>query len=240
LFLEDHISFYNAPIKSKNLTARESEIIRVLKILGSRVGRFVVVGGYAVNAHASHRFSVDSDLVIAKNDLASLENILREEGYKRRRTRQHLEEVYGGRTREYVKLIGGRRVSVDLFVDCLICRRTGGVWSYELMRQNSLELNVIGLTDSAVLLVPRRELLIAVKAHSGRRVDLRDVIMLSEGADWEAVPEFTACGAREKVIGQVEFALETIGKNEFSSALRAQFGLRSDVSPLIKKLQRVS
>jgi len=49
-----------------DLTAREAEIIRLLKILSSQAGKFVVVGGYAVNALASHRFSVDCDLVIAE------------------------------------------------------------------------------------------------------------------------------------------------------------------------------
>ncbi|MGQ9719546.1 MAG: hypothetical protein ACUVWK_06910 [Nitrososphaerales archaeon] len=42
-----------------DLTAREAEIIRVLNILSSQTGRFIVVGGYAVNALASYSFSVD-------------------------------------------------------------------------------------------------------------------------------------------------------------------------------------
>ncbi|NWG09388.1 MAG: hypothetical protein HXX80_03610, partial [Nitrososphaerales archaeon] len=148
-----------------DLTAREAEIIRVLKILSSQTGKFIVVGGYAVNALASHRFSVDCDFVISEKDLSLFENILRQEGYKRRKTRKQFERVYGGKTREYIKLIEGRRVSVDLFVNDMVCRQTSGAWSYELIRQNSLESNIIGLTDSAVSLVPKRELLVAMKIH---------------------------------------------------------------------------
>jgi hypothetical protein len=117
----------------------------------------------------------------------------------------------------------------------MVCRQTGGAWSYELIRQNSLKSNVIGLTDSAVSLVPKRELLVAMKIHSGRGADLRDVIMLSEGADWEIVTKFAARGVKKRVIEQIAFAIETIDKKEFPSALRAGFGLRSDVTPLVKR-----
>ena len=46
-----------------DLTAREAEIIRILRELGQLRDRFVVIGGYAVSAHGPHRFSVDCDLV---------------------------------------------------------------------------------------------------------------------------------------------------------------------------------
>ncbi len=217
-----------------DLTARETEIIRVLKLLCSQAGKFIVVGGYAVNALTSHRFSVDCDLVIAEKDLMLLDSILRREGYRKTR-RKEFQGIYGGKVQEYVKLIGGRRVSADLFVNGMVCRQTGGAWSYELIKQNSFESIVIGLTDSTASLVPKRELLIAMKMHSGRDADLRDIIMLSEGADWEAVAKFAACGVKEKVIKQIESAIETLSKKEFPSALRAEFGLRSDATPLIKR-----
>lgn len=218
-----------------DLTAREAEVIRVLKLLSTQMDRFIVVGGYAVNALAPHRFSVDCDLVIAEKNLMLFEGILRREGYRRRKTRKAFEKVSDGKAQEYIKLIGGRRVSVDLFVNSMVCRQTGGAWDYELIRRNSHKSNVIGLTDAAVSLIPKRELLIAMKIHSGRDADLRDVIMLSEGADWKAVVKFAAHGAKEKVIKQVTSAIETISKKEVPTALRAEFGFRSDVTPLIKK-----
>ena len=218
-----------------DLNAREAEIIRTLKVLGSQAGKFIVVGGYAVNALDSHRFSVDCDLVVAQKDLRLFDRILKLEGYRRRRTRKQLQRIHRGKTVEYIKLIGGRRVSVDLFVNSMVCRQTGGAWSYELIRQNSIESNVTGLTDSALSLVPRRELLMAMKIHSGRPADLRDLTMLSEGAEWKAVARFAARGVKEKVIKQVASAIGTIGNSEFPSALRAEFGLRLDATALIKK-----
>jgi len=217
-----------------DLTAREAEIIQVLNVLNSQTKEFVVIGGYAVNAFAPHRFSVDCDLVISEKNLTLFERILSKEGYGRRETVQR-GRIYGGKNYEYVKLIGGRRVTVDLFVDTMVCRQTGGAWSYELLKQNSLETNITGLTDSTVAYVPRRELLIAMKVHSARGADLRDVIMLSETAAWEAVAKFAAQGNIQKVIKQVETAMETICKKEFQSALKAEFGLRPDATPLIKR-----
>jgi len=217
-----------------DLTAREAEIIRVLNVLTSQTKEFIVIGGYAVNAFTSHRFSVDFDLVISEKDLPLFGQILSNEGYARRRTVQR-RRISDGKIQEYVKLIGGRRVTADLFMDTMVCRQTGGPWSYELLKQNSFETNITGLTDSAVARVPKRELLIAMKIHSARGADLRDVIMLSETAAWEAVAEFATCGAIQKVIKQVEDAIETICKKDFQSALKAGFGLRSDVTPLISR-----
>ena len=219
----------------KDLTARETEIIRIIRVLGSSPSKFVVVGGYAVNALAAHRFSVDCDVVIVKKDVGLLESILREEGYNKVKTTRKIKGLYRAHFKEYGKLIGNRKVSVDLFVNSVTCRQTNGEWSYSLIRKNSIEANVVGLTDSAVAFVPKRELLMAMKIHSGRGTDLRDVIMLSEGADWQVVAKFAMCGVQKKSIKQLTDAIETISKEEFPSALRAEFGLRTDVTPLIRR-----
>lgn len=220
--------------QATDLTAREAEIIRIIKILGLHRDKFVVIGGYAVNALTTHRFSVDCDAVIAKRDLKRFENILKGEGYKKMKAVKELKGIYGAQVREYNKLVGNRRVSVDIFVNSVTCRETGGEWSYPLIRKNAIEANVVGLTDSASAFVAKRELLTAMKIHSGRDADLRDVIMLSEGTDWEAVAKFSACGVRNKVIEQLTSGIETVSKEEFPSALRAEFSLRLEVAPLIK------
>lgn len=45
---------------------REKEIFESLKVLKDK--RFVVIGGYAVNAYTLPRFSVDCDIVVNKKD----------------------------------------------------------------------------------------------------------------------------------------------------------------------------
>jgi len=55
-----------------DLVARENEILRLLNIVSKSGIDLIVVGGYAVSAHAKHRFSVDCDLVAKASDLRSL------------------------------------------------------------------------------------------------------------------------------------------------------------------------
>ena len=50
----------------EQLQLREKEIFEMLKKIKKR--KFVVIGGYAVNAYTLPRFSVDCDIVIKDND----------------------------------------------------------------------------------------------------------------------------------------------------------------------------
>lgn len=96
-------------------------------------------------------------------------------------------------------------------------------------------MTVVGLTDSAVAMMPKKELLMAMKIYARRETDLRDVTMLSERANWKAVKEFSSCGDIDKVKKQIESAIDAIAKPEFVSSLKAEFGIRYDVSPLTKR-----
>lgn len=214
-----------------DLTARETEVIRILRVLHSHSEKLVVIGGYAVSALASHRFSVDCDLVISEKDLESFEKVLKEEGYKKAKATNLLKGIHGAKTAKYVKIIGGRRVAVDLYANSVLSRDTGGEWSYNQVFENSLETNVVGVVDSTMARVPKRELLIAMKLHAARDTDLRDVVMLGEEADWNAVAILANTGTRSKLIAQLDSAIKKIGSKEFPSSLKAEFGLRTDITP---------
>ncbi len=219
-----------------DLTAREAEVIRILKVLRSHSNKFVAIGGYAVSALGSHRFSVDCDVVVSEKELDSFERILAKEGYKEEKAYGRLKGIHRAKTVKYVKLIGGRMVSVDLYVNAVLCQDTGGEWSHELFEQNSEEANVVGVTDSTLSVVPKRELLIAMKLHPARDTDLRDIVMLGEEADWTAVANFASTGTKNKVIRQLDSAIRRIESKEFPSALRAEFGMRTDVTSIIRRI----
>ncbi len=218
-------------MSQKDLTAREAEVIRILKALG---GSFVVIGGYAINALTSHRFSVDCDIVTDSKGMKEVGKILSKEGYTVL-SRVRKQSIYGVRMKKYIKRVDSRKVSVEVFPKVVSCRQTDGTWDFELVVANSSKLRVVGLTASTEALVPKKELLIAMKIHAGRDTDLRDVVMLSEGVDWSMIKEFTSCGDTAKVKRQLESAISTISKSEFASALKAEFGIRYDVSPIIKR-----
>ena len=77
---------------------------------------FIVVSGYAVSGLARHRFSVDLDIIIRKEDVEKFERILGERGFEKNLERAGFDEVYGGEFVNYVKRINDLPVTVDLLV----------------------------------------------------------------------------------------------------------------------------
>lgn len=219
--------------QAADLLAREAEVIRILKVLSSKSSNFAVIGGYAINALTAHRFSVDCDIVVDSKKMKKVNGILESEGYALSKVKK--QPIYGVKMKKYVKPVGVRQVSVEVFPKEISCRQTDGTWRFDLIMKNSSKLRVVGLTYSTEALVPKKELIMAMKVHAGRDIDLRDVTMLSERVNWSAVKDFATSGDIEKVKKQVESAMATISKPEFVSALKAEFGLRYDVAPPIKR-----
>lgn len=219
--------------QSTNLTVRETEIIRILRILTEEADGFVLIGGYAVNAYGQHRFSVDCDLATNRDNTPAIDNTLLREGY----------EVWKGGSRpplgvairEYRKLLAGLPVSVDLFVNTVVSRATRGTWTYKFVRENSVEAIVVGATDSTPSRVAERNLLVAMKLHSGRTQDLADIVALSERVDWKTVARYAACGSKEQLLEQIESAIRDVSSARFVSDLRSSFAMRSDPMLLIKR-----
>ena len=131
-----------------DLMARETEIIRIIRILSLETKGFVVIGGYAVNALGQHRFSVDCDLVTDQEHLAGLERILVREGF-RATGQSRLPTGQGFLMKKYSKRMGGEPVSVELYVDSVVSRQTGAAWSYRLITEHAAEAIVAGVTGSA-------------------------------------------------------------------------------------------
>jgi len=219
-----------------NLTAREAEIIRILGILSEKTSGLVVVGGYAVNALDGHRFSVDLDLVTDDEHLPHLDLVLTREKYgisklgKPQAARHHV--------REYMRLVGKEPVKVALYVNSFVCRQTMGEWASDFISENSSKGIVVGATGSTQAPVVRRELLIAMKMHSCRDQDLRDIVMLSERVNWEIVAGLAARGSFKRVEEQIGSAIARVGDDRFESAIKAEFALRMNVNPLVKRTIR--
>ena len=219
--------------QSGYLTSRETEIIRILRVLGEATDGFVVVGGYAVNAFGEHRFSVDCELATNRDNVPVLDATLLGEGYELRRN--EVRPPLGVTVREYRKTVGGEPVSVELFVDTVVSTRTRGTWTYGFIQDNSAEAIIVGATDSTPARVAQRNLLVAMKLHAGRTEDFADVVMLSEKVDWKIVAKYAACGSKEQLVEQIESAIIEISSAKFASDLKSAFAFRSDPSFLIKR-----
>jgi hypothetical protein len=218
----------------EQLQDREEEIIRLLDFMPKG---FILIGGYAVSALSSHRFSVDCDVVIARKTSKRFRDMLKAEGYIRRRSAK-VDKEYGGAVEMYVKTIKVGRITVDLFLNSITGRETGASWSYEHIRRNSIEAVLAGMRNSANVTVPTKELLIAMKIHSGRDADIRDIVMLCENADWNSVTRHIARGDIKILLNQLTKILSKIESEEFLSSLRATFELRQNIKPLISTCKR--
>lgn len=218
-----------------DLTARETEIIRTLSAFNSHLEKFVVIGGYAVSALALHRFSVDCDIVVSWSEIGWFKSVLISEGYQESVEARVTKSIHNAKTIKFIKKIAGGEISVDLFVNSLVSRNTLGEWSYDEISENSIRAIIVGITDSTPARVPKKELLIALKLHACRDTDLRDIVMLDEGVDWNAVADFANTGKKIVLDEQLNLALRKIESKEFSNSLKAEFGLRKNVLTSIEK-----
>lgn len=69
-----------------------------------------------------------------------------------------------------------------------------------------------------------------MKIHSARDVDMRDIVMLSEGADWDAVLKHAKRGEKRVLVGQLTDIIAKMGSEQFAQSLQASLGLRRGMS----------
>jgi len=217
---------------------RENEILRILRKLAEEKLNFVVVGGYAVSGLARHRFSVDCDLVIPKRELAKLEKVLKKEGFEKHVVKTGFDEVYAGEFVSYRKEVDNLPVTVDLLVGSLVCRATGASWSFDYIKKNSIEANITGIETSVTCRIPEKELLIAFKVHSGRKADIRDMIMLRENANFERVSKHTKKGNEEALREQIQRIIEALDDPNLVDSLKGVFVLTTDVKKQIESTRK--
>ena len=212
---------------------RENEILKIIQGLVDADLEFIIVGGYAVSSLARHRFSVDCDIVIPKEQLNEFEKFLNEQEYKKHIEKSGFDENYAGEFVSYERRVLDLPVTFDLLVNSLVCRATGASWSYEYIQEHSIEVNIPGIEASVRSRIPEKELLIAFKIHSGRRADVRDVIMLVENADAEKVLIHIKRGDIEELKNQLGKANDALVDKNLSDSLKGVFTLTVDVEKQI-------
>lgn len=217
---------------------REKEILRVLtRLVGARLD-FIVVGGHAVSALARHRYSIDCDVVIKKKEMEEFENILTREGFTRHTERAGFDEVYGGEFVSYRKEVDRLPVTFDLLVGSLVYRTTDAAWSFDYIRRHSIEANVLGIETSVSCRVPEKELLIAFKVHSGRKADVRDMVMLRENADFKKVLDHLKRGRIDALRDQINNIIEALKDEKLVDSLKGVFTLTADVKRQIENTRK--
>ncbi|MBI2675202.1 MAG: hypothetical protein HYX24_01990 [Candidatus Aenigmarchaeota archaeon] len=199
--------------------ARENEIMETLQAFAGAGLEFVVVGGYAVSAYR-HRFSIDADVVIRKEDATRFEKILEKRRYKKTVTKK-LENAYSSEFVRYERK--DIKVSIDLLIGGLGMRQTGASVGFDFLFENSSRMKITGTEKSVVVRVPRREVLIILKLHAGRLTDLRDVAALSYGLDMEIIRKHLFRGDRKALQEHLKTLEELMDKPEFQDSFKGVF-----------------
>ncbi len=203
-----------------DLVKRENRIFEVLQDFLKNSLHFVIVGGYAVSAY-KHRFSIDADLIIKKEDREKFGDLLKKKKFLRIINKK-LDHVYAA---EYVRFETREKppASIDLLINGIGSRTTNASFSMEQVEKHSKKRRIVGTEKEITALVPDKEVLIALKLHSGRLTDFRDVAALCQNVDIELIKEFVKVGDRKILAQNIENLMSLIDNEDFINSFKGMF-----------------
>src|SRR3990167_3801357 len=223
----------------------ENEIFRLIRLLSDSKLGFMVVGGYAVSVHKK-RFSIDLDIAVNDADVSRLESLLEKEGYASGYSKE-ISALYGekfkrlekktGTNKQTPKASGSLSVSIDLLINGVASRLTGASWSYELLLENSAKSTLQG----AEFLAPIKEILVAMKMHSGRFSDVRDIAALYENTDQAVILKYAKRGDIKKLKTALRKEIKFMKNPNFKDSFKGVFGFHmykeQDIENAVKGMQ---
>lgn len=204
---------------------REKEIFETLKKIRAR--KFVLIGGYAVNAYTFPRFSVDCDIVIYKEDFEGIKKDLFSIGYKESDEKSGV--PYQGKFARFEKTIQKNfMVSIDILIDEVLDRQTQAKFSSGWVFANSKTRVLRGktITEELKLRIINLEALFTMKIISCRSTDIRDIFLMisdTKRGDLEFIKKEVS--ARFNLKDRLEKVIKEINSQQFKDGLQGVFGI---------------
>lgn len=208
-----------------NLSEREKECFDFLNLLKKDMN-YVVIGGYAVSSYGFPRFSVDLDIVIPEKEIPIIKKLIKEKGFVFSKAKVDLN--YSGKFERYEKGL----VRIDLLINGVQSRQTGYSYPFSYIFKNSEMREVSGWDPllKARVRVPQKELLIALKVHSMRMADKRDIIMLCyEKPDVEKIIGHLKDCPKEKIIANNDELLTVIKNQNLKDSLKGVYSINDNI-----------
>jgi len=202
-----------------SLPDREQELLTTLAAINESSLPYVLVGGWAISAF-NQRFSTDVDLVVPEDAVEDYESYLQDQDYDRT-SEYDTNGIYEGQFIQYSKDVGNP-VSIELMVNALRCRQTEAEWSYRYLDQHAQSVT-IGRTQSVHTRIPERELLLAIKLHSGRFTDARDVVAAADDADFDRIEKHLHRGEPDALAEQLRTIDEQLTDESFVDSFKGEF-----------------
>lgn len=221
-----------------DLVKRENQIFNVLNEFVKNNLRFIIVGGYAVSAY-KHRFSIDADIIVKREDLEKFKEILNKNKFNKTISKE-LEHVYASEFQRF-ETKDKPASSIDILIDGIGSRTTDASFSIEQIEKYSKKRKIIGMEKEVIANVPDKEIIIALKIHSGRLTDFRDIVALCQNINLETIKEYTKIGNQKILTGNINKLLDLIEKKEFIDGFKGIFQEKKydiDINE-IKKLKKI-
>ncbi len=202
---------------------REDEIFQTLKAISDH--KFVLIGGYAVNAYTLPRFSVDCDIVVKEDiELKKIEAKLLKIGYIKELARESI--PYSGNFVRYEKKIKPNfSVSVDILITKVTDRMTGVEFQAEWIFEHAKKSFLLGKTIREELSIQIIDIdaLLVMKMIACRSTDIRDVFMMLPSAintEWIK----SEISLRYNLQDRVEKIMEKVTSTQFKDGLSGVYG----------------
>jgi len=209
-----------------SLPERQSELVDTHRAIQTAELPYVLVGGWAVSAFQT-RFTTDIDTVIPDTALDDYDTLLRELGYQKQ-FEKDVSNEYHGRMIQYTKQVGDNDVKFEALVDAMSCRQTNAEWSYRYLHQHST-IESLDIAEELDGRIPEPALLFAMKLHSGRKADTRDLVVLGLSAEFDRIERHIHRGNLEKLKEQIEMVINRLQQDGFEDSFKGVF--RQDTLP---------
>lgn len=204
----------------EGLLEREKEVVRLLTLFLDKETDFIVVGGYAISTYKK-RFSIDLDIIVKEDELKKFEELLEKEGYALD-YEKNITLLYGENFKRFIKKIRDLPVNVDLLINGLVSRTTDATWIFDYVKEHSIKRKLNDLTFS----VPEKELIIAMKFHSGRLSDIRDIVALMP-CDKKKLKQYLLRGDIKKLKMSIKKQALFLEKQQFDDSFKGIFGIQA-------------
>jgi hypothetical protein len=203
-----------------SLPERQAELVATHRAVQDAELPYVLVGGWAISAFQT-RFTTDIDAVIPGTALDDYDALLDDLGYEKQ-FEKDVSNEYEGRMIQYKKPVGENAVKFEALVDAIGCRQTDAEWSYRYLHEHST-VESLDVAEDLNGRIPEPALLFAMKLHSGRMADTRDLVVISTRADFDRIERHIHRGDSEKLAGRIETVMGRLEADNFEDSFKGVF-----------------